>query len=56
MNPDVGDVVFPSGAIIQKETNQLSLYYGAADCTIAVATANLTDVLEYIKSCPEAQE
>jgi predicted GH43/DUF377 family glycosyl hydrolase len=53
---DVGDVVFPSGAIIQKETNQLSLYYGAADCTIAVATANLTDVLEYIQSCPEAEE
>ena len=53
---DVGDVVFPSGAIIQKETNQLSLYYGAADCTIAVATANLTDVLEYIKSCPEAED
>jgi len=53
---DVGDVVFPSGAIIQKETNQLSLYYGAADCTVAVATANLTDVLEYIKSCPAAEE
>jgi beta-1,4-mannooligosaccharide/beta-1,4-mannosyl-N-acetylglucosamine phosphorylase len=53
---DVGDVVFPSGAIIHKETNQLSLYYGAADCTVAVATANLTDVLEYIQSCPEAED
>jgi predicted GH43/DUF377 family glycosyl hydrolase len=53
---DVGDVVFPSGAIIHKETNHLSLYYGAADCTIAVATATLSDVLDYIKSCPEAED
>ncbi|MHC4149089.1 MAG: glycoside hydrolase family 130 protein [Planctomycetota bacterium] len=50
---DVGGVVFPSGAIVHKETNQLSLYYGAADCTVAVATANLSDVLDYIMSCPE---
>jgi beta-1,4-mannooligosaccharide/beta-1,4-mannosyl-N-acetylglucosamine phosphorylase len=53
---DVGDVVFPTGAIIHKETNQLDLYYGAADCTVAVATANLSDVLDYIMSCPETEE
>ncbi len=53
---DVSGVVFPTGAVVHKETNQLCLYYGAADCTIAVATANLNDCLDYIMSCPKANE
>ena len=53
---DVNDVVFPTGAIVHKETNQLYLYYGAADSAVAVATASLSDILDYIKSCPEAEE
>ena len=51
---DVSDVVFPSGAVVHKETDQLNLYYGAADSAIAVATAKLSDCLDYIMSCPEA--
>lgn len=50
---DVGGVVFPTGAVVQKETDELHLYYGAADCSIAVATANISDILDYILSCPE---
>jgi predicted GH43/DUF377 family glycosyl hydrolase len=53
---DVGDVVFPTGAVVCKETDQLNLYYGAADCTVAVATANLSGILDYIMSCPAADE
>jgi len=53
---DVSDVIFPSGATIQKETDQVHLYYGAADNTIAVATASLSEVVDYIMSCPEATE
>jgi len=53
---DVGDVIFPSGAVVHKETDQLNLYYGAADCSVAVATANLSDCLAYIMSCPEVKE
>ncbi len=53
---DVGGVVFPTGAVVHKETDQLHLYYGAADCTIAVATANLGEVLDYILSCPPAEQ
>jgi predicted GH43/DUF377 family glycosyl hydrolase len=53
---DVGGVVFPTGAIVHKETNQLNLYYGAADSAVAVATANLSDCIDYITSCPEAEE
>ena len=53
---DVDDVVFPSGAVVHKETDQLNLYYGAADCTVAVATAQLSSILDYIMSCPTAEE
>jgi predicted GH43/DUF377 family glycosyl hydrolase len=53
---DVGDVVFPSGAVIHKETDQLNLYYGAADSTIAVATTKLSDCMDYIMSSPEAED
>ncbi len=53
---DVNDVIFPTGAVVHKETNQLNLYYGAADSTIAVATANLSDCIDYIMSCPKAEE
>jgi beta-1,4-mannooligosaccharide/beta-1,4-mannosyl-N-acetylglucosamine phosphorylase len=51
---DVADVVFPTGAIVEKETDQIHLYYGAADSSIAVATAKLSDIIDYIMSCPEA--
>lgn len=52
---DVGDVVFPSGVTITKETDQLNLYYGAADCTIGIASAKLSELREYILSSPEAE-
>jgi len=53
---DVDDVVFPSGVIVQKETDQVNLYYGAADCVVAVATASLSKLLDYIMTCPEVEE
>jgi len=52
---DVGGVIFPTGATVTKETNQLNLYYGAADCTVAVATAKLSECLDYIMSSPEVE-
>jgi predicted GH43/DUF377 family glycosyl hydrolase len=36
-----------------KETNQLYLYYGAADDKVAVAMADMDRVREYIMACPE---
>jgi predicted GH43/DUF377 family glycosyl hydrolase len=53
---DVSGVVFPTGATIIKETDQLNLYYGAADSTIAVATASLSECIDYILSSPEWQQ
>jgi beta-1,4-mannooligosaccharide/beta-1,4-mannosyl-N-acetylglucosamine phosphorylase len=50
---DVSGVVFPTGAVVNKEKNELRLYYGAADSTVCVAFANMDEILDYIKNCPE---
>ncbi len=50
---DVSDVVFVTGAIVEKEKDELRLYYGAADNTIAVATAKLSECMDYMLSCPK---
>ncbi|MBL7106569.1 MAG: glycosidase [Phycisphaerae bacterium] len=51
---DVGGVIFPSGAIFDKDTDTVRLYYGAADCSVAVATAKMQDIMDYITCCPKA--
>jgi predicted GH43/DUF377 family glycosyl hydrolase len=40
---DVGNVVFPCGAIVE-DSGEIKIYYGAADTCIAVATAKLSDI------------
>ncbi len=50
---DVDDVVFPCGAVVDDKTNELLIYYGAADTVVALATADLNDVLDYLKKCKE---
>ncbi|MBC7216930.1 MAG: glycosidase [Candidatus Caldatribacterium sp.] len=47
---DVPGVVFPTGAIIDKETNEIRLYYGAADHCVALALLPYWDFLEYLRS------
>jgi beta-1,4-mannooligosaccharide/beta-1,4-mannosyl-N-acetylglucosamine phosphorylase len=52
----VGDVVgvtFPCGWIFDAATDELRLYYGAADSTVALAVARLSHVLDYVRSCPK---
>lgn len=44
---DVDDVVFPCGWIL--EGDMLRIYYGGADSCIALATASLKDVLDYLR-------
>lgn len=46
---DTDNVVFPCGAVIDEETNELLVYYGAADSVVALAIANLNDILAYLK-------
>lgn len=48
---DVPGVVFPTGAVIDDSSGELRVYYGAADTSIGLVTAELDDVLDYLDSC-----
>ena len=50
---DVAGVVFPCGWVHDPATDELRIYYGAADSSVAVASARLSDVVTYIRSCPK---
>ncbi len=41
---DVGNVVFPCGAIVEPD-GEIKIYYGAADTCIGVATAHLENLV-----------
>lgn len=43
---DVPDVTFPCGVIVKGD--ELIMYYGAADTTLAVATGSIKEILRYI--------
>jgi predicted GH43/DUF377 family glycosyl hydrolase len=49
---DVQGVVFPCGWIHDSSNGDLRLYYGAADTSIALATAELASIVDYVKGCP----
>lgn len=53
---DVGNVIFPCGWIYDKPKGEVRLYYGGADNCVALATAPMKDILDYIKSCPARAE
>jgi beta-1,2-mannobiose phosphorylase / 1,2-beta-oligomannan phosphorylase len=46
------NVVFPTGLVHDATTDQLRLYYGAADRCVALATASLSEVVDYASTCP----
>jgi len=48
---DVDDVVFPCGWVVKNDT--VNMYYGAADSCIALATAKLSELVDYVLSCPD---
>lgn len=45
-------VLFPTGAIWDHGSDQLTMYYGAGDRCVGAATAQMRDVLDYILQCP----
>ena len=49
---DVNGVVFPCGWILDQDAGIIRMYYGGADSCLALATAQLSDVLSYLQSCP----
>jgi predicted GH43/DUF377 family glycosyl hydrolase len=46
---DVDDVVFPCGCILAPDGDTLSLYYGAADSSIALASGSIRAILEWLE-------
>jgi len=49
---DVPNVVFPCGLLHDEATDEVRLYYGAADSSICVATTRLADLLEAVMAAP----
>lgn len=47
-NGDVGNVVFPCGTTIAPDGDTVRIYYGAADTCVALATASLREMLEWL--------
>ncbi len=46
---DVPGVTFPTGVIVPGPSDELRMYYGAADKCVAVATARLSDLLDALR-------
>ena len=45
---DVGNVTFPCGYTIGADGDSLDVYYGAADTSIALATASIKELLRWL--------
>ena len=51
---DVPNVVFPCGLVHDEASGDVRLYYGAADTSVCVATAQLDDLLAAVLAAPSA--
>ena len=52
---DVPNVVFPCGLLHDEASDEIRLYYGAADSSICLATARLRDLIEAVLAAPVAE-
>jgi predicted GH43/DUF377 family glycosyl hydrolase len=53
---DVPNVVFPCGVVHDPGSDEVRLYYGAADSSICVATARLDELLDAVLTAPRESE
>jgi beta-1,4-mannooligosaccharide/beta-1,4-mannosyl-N-acetylglucosamine phosphorylase len=47
---DVPNVVFPGSALVDREADRVTIYYGAADTTVCLAHGRLSEILEFVRS------
>jgi beta-1,4-mannooligosaccharide/beta-1,4-mannosyl-N-acetylglucosamine phosphorylase len=47
---DVPNVVFPCAALVDAETDRISIYYGAADTVVGLAYGHISEVLAFLRS------
>lgn len=50
---DVSNVIFPCGAVHLPDTDELRVYYGAADTCVAMASARFSRLVERLLDSPE---
>lgn len=48
---DVPGVVFPCGLVHDQNSNEIRLYYGAADTCVGLATGYLPKIMAYLRTC-----
>jgi len=48
----VPNTVFPCGLVHDQASDEIRLYYGAADTSICLATARLSDLLDAVLAAP----
>jgi len=53
---DVPNVVFPTGMVHDEDRDELRLYYGAADLTVAMASGRMSELIDYLISLPPENE
>lgn len=53
---DVPGVTFPTGVVFDEDSGQLHIYYGAADTSVCLASANLNDLMSFLLACPNPNE
>jgi predicted GH43/DUF377 family glycosyl hydrolase len=46
---DVQEVVFPTGWVLENDNDTLRVYYGAADTCVALATAKVNELIDWLK-------
>ncbi len=46
---NVPNVVFPTSAILDEKTGRLSIYYGGADTVMALAFAEIKEIIDFVK-------
>ena len=49
---DIPNVVFPCGAVLDAASSELRLYYGAADTCVGLMSAQISDVLDWLRTQP----
>lgn len=49
---DIPNVVFPCGAVLDAASGELRLYYGAADTCVGLMTAQITEILDWLRTQP----
>jgi predicted GH43/DUF377 family glycosyl hydrolase len=53
---DVNNVIFPTGYTIAPDGDTINMYYGAADTCIALATASISELLDWLKRRGDADQ